>query len=177
MVEIVTDKPERDPEEVIQLTKSWQNTDYASFGREWVYKDIPRTIVIEELLLTRDNEIPSDYKFFCFNGKAELFQIDFDRFGNHTRNFYDRNGSRVDARIIYEPNEKRVKLPQNLDRAFQIADKLSEGFNFIRVDLYLTQDNVWFGEMTNFPGNGFEIFQPYEFDVKMGQMLELDLDQ
>jgi hypothetical protein len=173
MVEIVTDKEKSDPDEIIELTKSWQNTNYARFGREWVYENVPRTILAEKLLLTQEKKVPSDYKFFCFNGKVELFQIDFNRFGNHTRNFYDRDLNPVHAKIIYEPNDEPVEFPDNLDQAMQIADRLSEGFNFIRVDLYLTKDNVWFGEMTNFPGNGFEVFSPYEFDVKMGRLLGL----
>lgn len=173
MVAVIRDKDSEDPDEIIRITRQWQQTDYARFGREWVYEDLPRTIVVEELLLTGEGEIPDDYKFFCFHGKAVLFQIDFDRYGDHTRNFYDRSLNRADARIIYEPNEQEVEFTANLQEALTIADRLSEGFNFIRVDLYLTRDRVWFGEMTNFPGNGFEAFTPYQFDREMGRLLDL----
>ena len=175
MVKVVHDKKLEDPDEIIQLTREWQQTDYSGFGREWVYKDLPRTIVAEELLLTENGRVPEDYKFFCFDGKAVLFQIDFDRYGEHTRNFYDRSLNQADAKIIYEPNEQQIVLPGNLQEAFRLADRLSKGFDFIRVDLYLMPNRVLFGEMTNFPGNGFEAFSPYEFDEKMGRLLNLGI--
>lgn len=173
MVAVIRDKKREDPDEIIRLTRQWQQTDYAKFGREWVYEGLPRTIVAEELLLTGEGKVPDDYKFFCFHGRAVLFQIDFDRYGDHSRNFYDRSLNKADARIIYEPNEQEVVFPTNLQEALTIADRLSEGFNFIRVDLFLTRNRVWFGEMTNFPGNGFEAFKPYEFDREMGRLLHL----
>lgn len=173
MVAVVKDKKAEDPDEIIRMTRQWQQTDYSRFGREWVYKGLPRTIVVEELLLTHEGKVPDDYKFFCFNGKAVLFQIDIDRYGDHTRNFYDRTLKPAEAKIIYEPNEREVEFTANLQEALTIADRLSEGFNFIRVDLYLTRDRVWFGEMTNFPGNGFEAFTPYQFDREMGRLLDL----
>ncbi|PWN05341.1 ATP-grasp fold amidoligase family protein [Rhodohalobacter mucosus] len=174
MVKVVRDKNLEDPEKIIRMTQAWRQTDYSEFGREWVYKDLPRTILAEELLLTNEGKVPADYKFFCFEGRTVLFQIDFDRYGDHTRNFYDRALNRVNAKIIYEPNEQKVVFPDNLQEALTLADRLSEGFNFMRVDLYLTRKRVWFGEMTNFPGNGFEAFSPYEFDEKMGRLLDLD---
>lgn len=32
-----------------------------------------------------------DYKIFCFNGEPEFIQIDYDKFTNHKRKFYDLN--------------------------------------------------------------------------------------
>lgn len=32
-----------------------------------------------------------DYKFFCFNGEAKFFKVDYDRFSYHRANYYDRN--------------------------------------------------------------------------------------
>lgn len=176
MIEIVHDKKSRDPQKIINLTRNWQQTDYAEFGREWVYKDLPRTIIVEELLETEENRVPDDYKFFCFHGRVEIFQIDFDRYGDHRRNFYDRSFTSVPARIIYEPYEGTVEKPSNLDEAVAIADKLSAGFNFVRVDLYLMDNRIYFGELTNFPGNGFEPFTPEKFDRKFGEWVRLDLE-
>jgi len=173
MVAVVRDKDTEDPDEIIRMTRQWQQIDYSRFGREWVYEGLPRTIVAEEMLLTDEGNVPDDYKFFCFDGNAVLFQIDFDRYGDHTRNFYDRSLNQKGAKIIYESNEQKVEFPANLQEALAIADRLSEGFNFIRVDLYLTRNRVWFGEMTNFPGNGFEAFTPHVFDKEMGRLLDL----
>ncbi len=48
-----------------------------------------------------------------------------------------------------------------------IASKLSEGFPFVRVDLYTTPD-IFFGEMTFYPDAGFSKFSPEYWDLKIG---------
>ena len=39
----------------------------------------------------KKENIPLDYKFYCFKGKVKLIQIDFDRFTNHSRLIFDNN--------------------------------------------------------------------------------------
>lgn len=175
MIAILRNKDEKDAGDLIRLTKKWQNTDYAAFGREWVYSDLPRKIIAEKLLETNDGSIPDDFKLFCFHGRVELIQIDFDRYENHRRNFYDRSFRQVEARILYDPYEGEVEKPENFDELINVAEKLSAGFNFIRVDLYNVNGQIYFGELTNFPGNGFEPFFPPEFDRKMGSKLHLQI--
>ena len=34
---------------------------------------------------------------------------------------------------------------------FEIAEKLSEGFKFVRIDLYCSNGNIYFGEFTLYP--------------------------
>lgn len=173
MIKIVEDKAEEDFANIRRMTRSWQATDYYKFGREWVYKDVARTIVAEELLQNSDGDIPKDYKFFCFHGHVECIQIDFDRFENHTRNLYDRDFNLLPATIIHDQHEKSVQKHPQLDSAIQLAELLSEDFNFIRVDLFLLKNQIYFGELTNFPTNGFSEFSPDSFELKMGQKLKL----
>ena len=44
------------------------------------------------------------------------------------------------------------------------AEVLADGFDFIRVDLYDTDDKVYFGEFTITPGAGLSPYAPHEFD-------------
>jgi hypothetical protein len=39
-----------------------------------------------------------------------------------------------------------------------IAERLSDGVDFVRVDLYDLGDRVVFGELTNYPRQGWEYF-------------------
>ena len=173
MVEIVEDKSACSFQEIQRKAKEWQNTNYYKFGREWVYKDVPRTIVAEELLQNRDGSIPIDHKFFCFHGKVELIQIDFDRFQNHTRNFYDRDFNLQPITLIHEQNSAPVEKHPRFDEAVELAEALAADFNFIRVDLFLMENNVYFGELTNFPNNGFTPFSPDNVDLELGKKLDL----
>lgn len=175
MIKIVKNKREENLSEIIKLTETWKKTDYARFGREWVYKDLPRTIVVEELLLTPTEEIPEDFKFFCFHGRVEIIQIDFDRFKDQRRKLFDRNYKPLEAQLLYKNYPHPVEKHPMLDQAIKLAEKLSEEFIFMRVDLYLIGENIYFGEMTNFPGNGFIHFEPYEYELKFGSMLKLNL--
>ena len=58
--------------------------------------------------------------------------------------------------------------PANLDEMIRVARKLSEEFDFVRVDLYSVHDDVFFGELTHYPAAGTGRFNPREFDLVMG---------
>jgi hypothetical protein len=47
----------------------------------------------------------------------------------------------------YLPNTPPEK-PKNLKKMIEIAKILYDGFTFVRVDLYDTGNNIWFGELT-----------------------------
>ena len=55
----------------------------------------------------------------------------------------------------------------------EFATKLSRDIPFVRVDFYEINGLLYFGELTFFPGNGFEEFTPLEWDYKMGSWLKL----
>jgi hypothetical protein len=173
MLEIVRDKNQADFQSIRKKSERWKSTNYYRFGREWVYKDIPRTIVAEKLILDSSGSIPSDYKFFCFDGQVEVIQVDVGRFKDQRRNLYDRNFNRLQTKLLYPNFEGSPDKPALLDEAIEVAEKLSANFNFIRVDLYVLENHVYFGELTNYPGNGFIPFEPDEMEYKMGSLLKL----
>lgn len=176
-VKIVKEKAAQNFDELKLLTESWQSQDYSKLGREWVYKNLPRTIIAEELLLSESGEIPRDYKFTCIHGKTEFVQVDVGRFGKQRRNIYDRNFNLLDVELLYPQYEEEIRKPVLWNRAVLLAEKLSADFNFIRVDLYLMEGKIYVGELTNFPGSGFIGFKPDAFDKKMGKKLTLDLTE
>ncbi len=174
MLSIINDKGDEHFNTIHQKTEDWKQTNYYRFGREWAYKGLPRTILAEKLLLTQNGSIPKDYKFFCFHGRVKLIQVDYDRFGDQKRNLFDPNFEPIEGKLLYPPYEQPVQRPQNLDEAIKIAEALATDFNFIRVDLYLLENHVYFGELTNYPGNGFVPFQPEELEYKVGSWLDLN---
>lgn len=173
MLRIVFDKTQENYSKIYHQTEKWKKFNYAQFGRERVYEGIPRTIVTEKLLLDANQTIPADYKFFCFNGRVEIIQVDIDRFNNQKRKLLDRDFKEIDATVLHPKYEEELEQPENLDEAIEIAEKLSSDFNFIRVDLYLLENQIYFGELTNYPGNGFKPFQPKSMEYKIGDLLQL----
>ncbi len=174
-VKIIKNKSTETFENIKRITENWQEQDYSKLGREWVYQDLPRFIIAEELLLTDSGEIPRDYKFTCIHGKAEFVQVDVGRFKEQKRNLYDRNFNLLNVELLYPQYDDKSERPEQWDEAVRLAEALAQDFDFIRVDLYLAENKIYVGELTNFPGSGFIGFKPDEFDKKMGRKLRLDL--
>lgn len=58
-----------------ELIKRWLNEDYWLKMAETHYKKIPKKIIIEKLIKNEKNQLPEDYKVYCFNGKPEFVMI------------------------------------------------------------------------------------------------------
>ncbi len=145
---------------------------YAYEGYEMHYKDIKPKIVIEKFM---GNSI-NDYKFQCFNGNVICCRVDYDRFRDHRRNFYDLNWNILPFnKGDYTNTEQQEQKPNNFNKMVEIAKNLSNGFDQVRVDLYNIGDRIYFGEMTFTNGNGMEKIDPYFWDEKLGKMWELKL--
>lgn len=122
-----------------------------------------------------DNEL-NDYKFFCFGGQCKFFKVDFGRFVEHHANYYSPDGKLLpfgEKGLEPDPNHE-LNLPSNLKDMIAIAEKLSAGFRFLRVDLYNVSGKIFFGELTFYPASGLGPFVPEEWDEKIGMMLQLN---
>jgi hypothetical protein len=69
--------------------------------------------------------------------------------------------------------EKKEKKPEQLEEMLYIAKKLSEDFPFVRIDLYVVDEHIYFGEMTFFHLGGYFQCTPYDWDLKLGEMLDM----
>ena len=47
---------------------------------------------------------------------------------------------------------------------------LAEDFEFARIDFYLVDGNIFFGEITHYPNAGLHGFNPREFDYVLGDL-------
>lgn len=144
--------------------------------REWPYKNVRPRIICEEYLVDESGFELKDYKIHCFEGKPRLIQVDFGRFTNHRRNLYDTDWKYIEASILY-PNDPKtvINKPANLDKMLEVASVLSSPFSYVRVDLYVIKNNIFFGELTFHHGAGYEEFKPTELEIQMGEWLKLPI--
>ncbi len=172
---IVTDKAKMNLKEARRKINKSLKRNYYYRGREWQYKNITPRIIAEKYMANADGTHPRDYKFFCFNGVAKVMYIVSDRFANQemTYDFYDMNFDKLPFRSIHPNSDMVIDKPENFDEMRELAEKLAEGFPHIRVDFYDIDGKIYFGELTLAHGSGFEYFEPYEWDIKMGSWLEL----
>jgi hypothetical protein len=148
--EIIFCKGQLSAVDELQLRR-WFLSDYYYYGREYNYHNLKKAVIVEPLLVD-NQQVLRDYKIFCRNGKAFVVQVDYDRFVKHKRSFYDRTWNRLEINSLY-PNDTTEPKPSQLNRMIEIAEVLSTGFPFLRVDLYLYNNQVLVGELTNLPEN------------------------
>lgn len=142
-------------------------------GREWPYKNVPRRIIAEKYMA--DSSKMVDYKFMCFGGKVKSIFTCTERF--HAEGlkvtFFDTKWKRMPFERHYPASTREIPKPENLLLMIELAEKLSTGIPFVRVDFYEIEGRVYFGEMTFFPGGGMEEFAPSEWDRTLGEWIEL----
>lgn len=146
-----------------------------SLGREWAYYGLQPGIVVEELLINRENPEAgiNDYKFFCYNGQAKYIIVDVDRYIGHKRNFYDRDWNNLHVTSDCPASEREIERPDNLDEMISVAETLANDFPFVRVDLYSVSGKVYFGELTFYPWSGYVQFLPDKWDFEFAKSFPL----
>ena len=172
----VRDKSSIDIHAVTQQLQNWLKIDYSLVGREWVYRDASRRIIAEAYLVDENNEAPKDHKTYCFNGLPMYIQVDIDRFTNHSRAFYDVEWNQKAFTTLYPMARGRTSPPKHLKAILKAAESLAKGIAFVRIDFYALP-RIVFGEMTFFPGNGTEPFDPPAWDAKLGHLITLPSSQ
>ena len=145
------------------------------YGREWPYKNVKPCIIAEKYMEDSISKDLKDYKFFCFNGSMEFFDIDIDRFIEHRANYYDRNGNFLPFGKKYCPPDytKKIEMPKNLGKMIELAETISHNTVLSRIDFYEIDGQVYFGEITFYPGSGFSPFTDEKWDYKLGDMIDL----
>lgn len=167
-VRIVTRAPDR--EALTRLCTEWLGLNYYRMRREWPYKKITPRILIEEFIDDGTEGVPLDFKFFAFDGRPAIIQVDASPFSGHTRSFYDLDWKPLPIALTYPNIPNEVARPVHLPEMIEAAATLSRGIDFIRVDLYDTPDQFYAGELTTAPGAGLEEFAPAEFDAALGDL-------
>lgn len=146
-----------------------------SGGREWAYYGLKPGIIVEELLINKENPEAgiNDYKIFCYDGKPTYIIVDVDRYIGHKRNFYDISWNNLHISSDCPVADREIDKPKKLEEMLKIASRLSKGFPYVRVDLYEVDDKIYFGEMTFYPWSGYVQFTPDSFDFELGKKFKL----
>ena len=149
--------------------------------REWVYKDIKPRIIAEPYIDSLGRPESFEYKLTCMNGVCKVFTlctgIAHSDFELRTNDNYDRDFNHLPWYAYYKNSKKPVQIPPQANEMIEYAEKLSEGIPQVRVDFYIINDKVYFGEMTFYTWAGIIEFTPPEWNDIMGSWLELKTDE
>ena len=172
---ICADKSKFDHKDAVRKCRTWLKEKFLPCYGEWFYGLERPRVIVEEYLEGDDGKSLYDYKFFCFNGVPRMIYVDTWREGFHAINAYDIDFKLFRGVKLGYPNDDSVEVqpPAALAEMTEVAKMLSQDFNHVRVDLYYTHGKIYFGELTFTKGAGFGKIEPYDFDLKMGEWLEL----
>lgn len=172
---VCRDKNTFNRENARDILNKAMNREFFWFGREWPYRDVRPKIMAERFMQDPETRELRDYKFFCFGGKVRCFKVDFDRFTEHRANYYSPEGELLQiGEAVCPPNfNKQIRLPSGLPEMIRLAEQLSAGLPFLRVDFYQAEQQILFGELTFYPAAGFGRFTDEKWDQLLGQWLIL----
>ena len=171
---IVKDKTKLKMHETKIKIDKWMKQNYAfKFGFELHYRDIEPRIIIEKFMDDGTGDI-RDYKFHCFGGKPKFIWIDCDRHSAHKRNLYDLNWNQLPFKVnLHYKTCPKQKKPKLLNKMITLSSILSKGFAYTRVDFYIINDKIYFGELTFTSSSGTEEIKPDYFEKKLSSFINL----
>lgn len=172
---ICTDKKQLNIDNARTKINKSLKTNYYKLFREWPYKNVTPRIVAEKFMVDNATGELRDYKFYCFDGVVRALGIYSDRGAGKTTkaDYFDRDFNWLDLKWGYEHAIERPEKPSLYDKMIEIAESLSQGFPEVRVDLYLCNNRIYFGELTFFDGGGFDGFEPDCWDEVFGSWIAL----
>ena len=148
---------------------------YGTKKGEWAYQHIEPKIIIEEYLGDLNAPPPPDFKFHCVDGTVRWLHYIYDR-GEQTKEItFDRNFNVLPLYLCHEfiLSTENIPTPKNWNELVSVAEKLAQGFKYVRVDLYNIDERIVFGELTFFPKAG--CYKTPDI-TQFGQMLDFRTD-
>ena len=142
-------------------------------NREWPYKNVKPRIIAEQYIEDLNELV--EYKVFCFNGKPKLVLVCKGQAhgAGRTNDYCDLDLKRFPFTSLNPNSTGELPVPKELPELLAFAEKLADGIPWVRVDTYLADGKIYFGELTFFHNSGMAFFDPPEWDEKLGSWLDL----
>ena len=176
-VRIVEDKRRTSFEELNQFAQAWLAEDFSRINRERHYRPIKPKLYFEQLLVDKTGQIPPDLKMNMFGrdaaGPIIYAGVVSDRFGTPHGDVFDVHWNRLDLTVGHYPrSDVPPAPPPHWDEIVRVAMRLVEGLGYVRLDLYVPDGKVYFGELTFTPGAGVFPFHPDRYDYEWGRLFK-----
>lgn len=151
-------------------------------GREYPYKNVKPRIICEKLMKDEKSEDLVDYKFLCFNGQPKILFYGSERFtskdGVAKFDFYDMDLNHLPIKSVGHENSSTPPTisADCFDKMKELCCILSAGYPHIRVDFYVINGKIYFGELTFHHDGGFVQLQPEKWNDILGEWIKLPID-
>lgn len=138
--------------------KGWLNLNHYDASRERNYISLSRKIIVEPIIFNQSDI--TDFRIFCYKGKAKLICIDVGKYSNYRRAFYSMDWVKQDYSLGHPILDGNVDKPGNLSEMIDVAESLSQWLSFVRVDFYTNGQHFYLGEMTHCHASASQRFIP-----------------
>ncbi len=175
-VYICKDKATLNAEEAIKYMSGFMKQNSYKYLKEWPYKNVPRRVIAEKYMEESGKTSLTDYKVMCFNGIAKLIELHNGRYTDgHTQDFYDRdwNKTNITQGSYGDVSNTLVERPEKLEEMLRLSEILAKDIPHVRVDWYIIDNRLYFGELTFFDSSGFDDFIPDEYNYILGEWISL----
>lgn len=116
--------------------------------------------IVEELLLNNNNQIPSDYKCYVFNGRIYYIACTFNRKIINNKQVFNSIWLNRQGEPIYFPMikkgykyDKNFKIPNGFNKMINLVENLGKNLKrHCRIDVYIINNDIYFSEFTFFCG-------------------------
>ena len=173
---IVPDKTKLNIKKAKKNLCGFMKKDYSKVNQEAIYKEVKPRILAENYLPQLEEKSIVDYKFFCFNGSVKYVWVKTFHDEKYRNCYYDLDWNKIEEEN-YRSNflDLDIKRPDNFEEMIWAAEKLSQDFIFMRVDLYSIQNKIYFGELTFFPWGGKQRLTVERFNKEFGDLIQLPI--
>ncbi|MDD4747749.1 MAG: ATP-grasp fold amidoligase family protein, partial [Salinivirgaceae bacterium] len=144
-------------------------------SREYPYKKVVPRIMAEKYMDDNTQEELTDYKFFCFHGEPKIVQISSGKGAKKRIGFYDMDFNLLPLSTDANIADLSLEKPNNFDQMVEISKTLSCDMIHVRIDLYLINQQIYFGEYTFHNNGGIVHFSPPEWNTTLGDMINLPI--
>ena len=171
---ICKDKKKLDKAKAMKEMKKWLVDDFSKMKKEPQYKNVVNRIIAEAYLEDESGAL-RDYKFYCYDGEPYYYGIFSNRYTDKTIDIYDMSGKKLEGYLTCGIKNSDYVIPQgeNFAELIEVVKKLAKPFQFVRVDFYMANGKLYFGELTFTDGAGSDPFSPESFDLEMAKRIKL----
>ena len=152
-----------------QTLRRWPAYDCYAEGREPNYRNLRQKILIEEFISQDGFNPTTEYLVFCFRGAPGFVEVLSGHFTSFSCTSYDLNWQPLPVAVGYPLGTRREAKPPMLAKILDLATRLAAPFDFVRVDCYATDTQVWIGELTLCPGRARSPVSPPAAQTLLGR--------
>ena len=174
---VVKDKETMDKDAIRMKMEKGLKRYYFLQERGWPYKDVKPRILAEEYIPSLGKPESIEWKLSCFDGEVKFSTrcggIAHQALKLRSNDHYDRSWNRMEWYAYYEPTDQDYPKPPFIEELIKYSEQLSQGIPYLRVDWYVVDNKIFFGEFTFYTWAGFCKFIPEEWNNTLGNWITL----